>query len=352
MKFKEYSALHKRDLENFLLTYLNEKLHEYAKQPLYAESVQKIIEAVTGGKLVRGTLILLAYESKKNKITIDALRLAAAFELLHTALLIQDDIMDNDMVRRGKPTVFAKSINDGINIDAKNSREYGNAIAICISNIAIFMAYECIGNITKATSIHKILQASAHEIQKVGFAQIADVHYGQTDTEPTEDEILNIYRFKTARYTFSLPLKLGGMLADFDYTTLSKLENFGEELGISFQIKDDELGIYGDEKITGKPIGTDIRENKKTLLRLALYTAADAETKKILNKLYGKTTLNENELATINTHMQRYELLSQMQRIRDEKSSMALTILDSIDIPEKFKYILADLVEFINNRDK
>lgn len=352
MTLKDYIANHRPTLETTLLSYLETKKQTYRDIPLYQKSIEKLMDTVTTGKLVRGILLLLAYESKCKTVSKDALTLAAAIELIHTGLLIHDDIMDNDHLRRGKPTVYAQAMHEGKIYNADNEKDYGVAIAICIGDLAFFMAYELIGMLSPSAQNKQILATSAHELQKVGYAQITDVHFGRTQSEPTEDEIISLYRFKTARYSFSLPLKLGGMLAGCDEITIKNLEQFGEELGIAFQIKDDELGIFGIEETVGKPVGSDIRENKKTLYRHILFQLADGRTKDQLNKIYGNTVITNKDISKIKQYMMKYNVLKTIQKVREDKSESALTILDSIIMPDKYKMIFTDLVKFTNNREK
>lgn len=352
MKLKDYISFHRPALEKTLLRYLESKLVEFADKPLYVQSINKIKQTVTSGELIRGTLILLAYESRKNTITPDAMKLAASMELFHAGLLIHDDIMDDDHLRRGKPTVLAQSILDGKKFHANNPENYGNAMAICIGDLALFMAYELIGSLEDTSQSLRILQTSALELQKVGFAQITDIHFGLSDFEPSEEEIIDLYKFKTARYSFSLPLRIGGMLAGYDDITLQNFESFGESLGIAFQIKDDELGIYGDEKIMGKPVGSDIRENKKTLFRHALFRSVDEAVRPELELIYGSKKLTEEDMTIIREYLKKHNVLSLVQKVREDKSIAAKNILNNIDIPQKYKLVFADLVDFSNDRDK
>ena len=107
------------------------------------------------------------------------------------------------------------------------------------------------------------------------------------ETADAEKAVLDLYRYKTGRYTFSLPLMMGATLAGSDAATLAKLERLGEDLGILFQLKDDEIGIFGDEAETGKPIGSDIREGKKTLFYVYLLDGVEGAEKARLASLYG-----------------------------------------------------------------
>ncbi len=352
MKLKEYIALNRSSIESDVKNYLQMKQVEYKDNSLYLESIARISETVTSGKLVRGILILLAFESRTKTITSEAIKLATAIEIFHTGLLIHDDIMDNDYLRRGKPTVYAKAIEDGKKNHITHPIRYGAAIATCIGDLAFFMAYEIISKLEDFKTASHILKLVSSELQKVGYAQITDIHFGASSLEPTEEEILSLYRFKTARYSFSLPLKLGGLLSGLDENSLQKFDKFGEELGIAFQIKDDELGIYGDENAIGKPIGSDIRENKKTLFRFALFKSVDETTKSYLKNIFGKKNLTSSDLHLVKKYAQKSNVLDYIQTMREKRSSLAKNILHSIDMPDEYISIFMDLIDFTNNRIK
>jgi geranylgeranyl diphosphate synthase type I len=123
-------------------------------------------------------------------------------------------------------------------------------------------------------------------------------------------------------------------------------------LGIAFQIKDDELGIYGDEKIMGKPVGSDIRENKKTLFRHALFRSVDEAVRPELELIYGSKKLTEEDMTIIREYLKKHNVLSLVRKVREDKSMAARDILEDIDIPQKYKLVFADLVDFSNDRDK
>jgi len=130
---------------------------------------------------------------------------------------------------------------------------------------------------------------SAQELCWVGVAQMQDVRNGGggNDSDPDPAQILRVYRYKTGRYTFSLPLVIGAMLAAAGPAYVEALDQAGENLGVLFQLKDDELGIFGDAAQSGKRADSDVRENKKTLLRHFLFAAADEALRTKLDGIFG-----------------------------------------------------------------
>ena len=110
------------------------------------------------------------------------------------------------------------------------------------------------------------------------------------------DDILRMYKYKTGRYSFSLPLLAGALIAGAHRDLREKLEAFGENLGLLFQIRDDELGLFGDEKELGKPVGSDVREGKKTILISLLMAAAKPAERTRLEGILGNPLVSELDL--------------------------------------------------------
>ncbi len=227
---------YKKEVDEFLVSFLASKQKEFAKVNAWGpDALGKIRRIVSEGKTIRGGLVLLLHELLGGKAKKDALRVAASYELIQTALVIHDDIMDRDTMRRGKPTLHV---------------QYGSdAIAMCVGDILFFLAHELLSGTRVQTVSDKIFQ-------EVGIAQMQDVSFGLKKDLPTKEEILSLYKYKTARYTFALPMMAGAMLARADKRIIDDVEKLGEAMGILFQIQNDTLNVQGD-----------IRENKKTLAR-------------------------------------------------------------------------------------
>jgi geranylgeranyl diphosphate synthase, type I len=293
MHFTEYIAEKKAHTTTVLRSYLGKIKKDSSMITGYADAISNLEESLYDGKMVRAAMVFLGYEISGKKSSKDLVFAAAAIELFHAAFLTHDDIMDNDEKRRGKDTIYYRYQKIGTEKRVANPLLFGQSQGICIGDIAIFLGYDLLGQSTKDVStLRSILSLVAKELQEVGIAQMMDVTFGQSNYEPTLDEILTIYRYKTARYTFSLPLLIGSMLADASKFTKNQVEKFGEALGIIFQIKDDELGIFGSENEIGKPVGSDIEENKKTVIRYFLMQLTKANIKHYFGK---KVTLNTVE---------------------------------------------------------
>lgn len=232
------------------------------------------------GKLIRGSLIPFTYyhlagaESTGAAVSeTDVYSLAAAMELFQSMLLIHDDIMDHDDLRRGKPSIHALYAAEGQREGLRNFRHYGECMGICIGDIATFLAFDIVARLECDPAIvQEIVRFFSRELVLVGMAQMQDVRNGEIEQLEMAD-IINTYRHKTGRYTFSLPMSLAALLHGLDATIRSRLELLGEYLGIIFQIRDDELGLFGDPAKTGKPGDSDLKEGKKTVVMQFLLDA-------------------------------------------------------------------------------
>ncbi len=233
--FQDYKKL----IDAYLLKFLSEKTPALADvNSLGSDLIDRIKPIVTAGKTIRGSLALLSYCFTNEKPSEDAVKLAAAMELMQTALVIHDDIMDKDNERRG--------------IASLHMQYHSEALAMCAGDILFFMAFELIGSIkTDATTLGRIVRLIGREYQSAGVAQMADV----AKTAKTKWEIFNLYTYKTARYTFAVPLMLGATLAGTTKDMLKYLESYGVATGILFQIQDDkldhELNPFTDHDIAG-----------------------------------------------------------------------------------------------------
>jgi geranylgeranyl diphosphate synthase type I len=219
--FQEYKKL----IDTFLRTFLTEKELSLGEMgSLGSDVVDRFLNIVTRGKTIRGSLVLLAYCFNHDEPSEDAVKLAATIELIQTALVIHDDIMDHDDQRRG--------------IAALHTQYNSEFLAMCAGDILFFMAFELVGTITTdALTLGRIVRLFGREYQSVGVAQMMDV----AKTAKTKLEIFNLYTYKTARYTFAVPLMLGATLAGTTKEMLRYLESYGVATGILFQIQDDRL---------------------------------------------------------------------------------------------------------------
>jgi geranylgeranyl diphosphate synthase type I len=150
------------------------------------------------------------------------------------------------------------------------------------------MAFELLARTTAAADVLRgVVELCARELSAVGIAQMQDVTWGASKSAVGVDDILRMYTHKTGRYSFTLPLLAGAMIANAPSDLCANLGTLGESVGLLFQIRDDELGLFGDPGELGKPVGSDVREGKKTLIVSSLMAAAEPEERSRLDGILG-----------------------------------------------------------------
>ena len=250
MQLKEYLKKVKGIIDNKLIEILD-LISENTPEILY-KSMRYSLEA--GGKRLRPILTYATAEALNGNLN-DALVLGCAIEFIHTYSLIHDDLpaMDNDDLRRGKPT---------------NHKVFGEAIAILTGDALLTEAFYILSNKNFFSSIdyEKLIQIINFLSKSVGSngmvgGQVYDLIYEKKDV--TENEVKNIHINKTAKL-ITASIYTGAVLSTEDNNTIEKLKNFGEKIGLAFQIIDDVLDLTTDSKTLGKDAGSDLEKEKAT----------------------------------------------------------------------------------------
>jgi geranylgeranyl diphosphate synthase type II len=226
-------------------------------------------EATRGGKRFRPALAAAAYELLGGTDEKAVGVLGAALELLHTAFVIHDDVIDGDHVRRGRPNVCggyaAAASGEGASPTA--ARHLGTTAAILAGDLALTAAIRTVALCPAApATVHRLLDLFDVALHTTAAGELADVRLGNGTRTPSLAESLTMEEQKTSAYSFALPLQAAAVLADADEPTVQRLGEAGRMLGIAFQLHDDLLGVFGDPLVTGKSVLTDLREGKQTPL--------------------------------------------------------------------------------------
>lgn len=196
-----------------------------------------------------------------------ALRACAALELIQSCALVHDDVMDGSLRRRGRPTVHvAFSEAHRARGLAGDRRRYGESMAVLVGDLALVWADDMLDDALSGTParirVREPWQAMRTEIMAGQFLDIQS----QAERDDSESTALRVDRLKTAAYSVERPLQFGAAMAGADPALVGALRAYGADVGIAFQLRDDLLGVYGEPETTGKPVGDDLREGKRTLL--------------------------------------------------------------------------------------
>ena len=253
-----------------LLRILEEgRVRARANGPRHAELWESVVAATEGGKRFRPALLLAAHDALGGGNPVAAARVAAAVELLHTAFVIHDDVIDGDEVRRGRlnpvGTFAARARAAGA--APSEAAELGRTAGILAGDLALTAAVRAVARCGAPAGVtDRLLDLFDAALHTTAAGELADVALA-LGTEPASvTASLVMEEQKTSAYSFALPLQAGAVLAGAPPETVASLGEAGRSLGIAFQLLDDLIGVFGDPASTGKSATGDLRTGKRTPL--------------------------------------------------------------------------------------
>ena len=281
-----------------------------------------------GGKRLRPALLVAALSAvRPGRGVRDVLSACASLELMQTYLLIHDDWMDGDLHRRGGLSVHARL--------RESQGQNGDALAILAGDLGSALAWELMLDAAWASTRGRELTATFGRIhQEVVLGQEMDL-VGNAD-------VSSMHRLKTGSYSVAGPLRLGALLADASDAQLRALERFGMPLGEAFQIRDDLLGTFGDEREVGKTIGGDLRLGKRTALIRELEDSVPESERGPVMRVLGRVASDEEVEAARRTLVAtgvRARAEARLETLLDD----ACAALDGGDLSEPGISMLAEL---------
>ena len=268
-----------------------------------------------GGKRLRPFMVIKSCQILGGD-TNKAMFAAGAIEMIHNFTLVHDDIMDNDDMRHGVPTVHKK---------------YDDSLAILAGDVLFSKAFQTASqsSISPKNSIN-LLSKLSDACVKVCEGQVLDIKMAQEKKIPTQAQYITMINKKTAAL-FDVSCTMGAICANGKTTDIANMSSFGKNLGIAFQITDDLIGVMGDPKITKKPVGNDLREGKKSLPIVLALKHAGKTDKKIILKCFGNSKATKQDLQkAVNT----IRVLGIEKNIRDQALKYAHKAEKSL---EKYK---------------
>lgn len=231
----------------------------------------EIARSVRGGKRFRSAIVLGTHEALGGSAQRAAVEVAAGFELLHTAFLIHDDLIDHDWVRRGKPNLAAtmRAVSMATGSEEGPAQQWSEAAAVLAGDLALTRAHRLIGGVdVPRPQVEQLLDLLDETLLVSAGGELADTAYGLGLHVPDLDEALLVCESKTAMYSFRAPLRAGAILAGASLAEQMELDHVGRLLGRAFQLVDDLLGVFAPEDRIGKSNISDLREGKHTALVL------------------------------------------------------------------------------------
>ena len=287
----------------------------------------------TEGKALRPTLCLLACEATGGTVR-QSLPAAVALEFIHNFSLIHDDIQDRDETRHHRATLWAVW-------GVPKAMVAGNALRVVADTCIERLVGEGI-EVAQALRVTGLLTEAYLEMIE---GQYLDISYeGQHDIGI--DDYLGMISRKTGAL-IRCAVDMGAALGTKDEQTLSTLHRFGASLGYAFQIRDDYLGVWGEEETTGKPVGADIRRKKNSFPLVYAMSAARDGDRELLTAAYEKEHLSDEDVETVLEMMDRMKVAEAADRLAADHCETALQALSNAEIDPHRRREAEALVNFL-----
>lgn len=304
---------------------------DYSRQPdeLYAP-VRYVLSL--GGKRIRPTFLIMAYNMYADEIE-NVFSVAAGMEIFHNFTLLHDDLMDRADMRRGKATVHKK---------------WNDNTAILSGDGMLVLAYRYLA-LTRGDDLRKVLDLANETFTGIMEGQQYDMEF-ETRDDVTEDEYIEMIRLKTS-VLLAACVQMGAMLGGASDSDSRLLYEFGEKIGLAFQLQDDLLDVYGDPAVFGKKIGGDILCNKKTYLYINAYRLADAEQKKELDRwaVYDGND-PDSKIAAVRFIYDAVGVKALSEKLIGSLFDEAMAKLDAVNLPVGRKSVLREYAGSLLNR--
>ncbi|OGY25176.1 MAG: hypothetical protein A2Z11_00045 [Candidatus Woykebacteria bacterium RBG_16_43_9] len=333
--------------------YLDEKIAEASKihpeTTVLGEEIRRFVAA--GGKRVRPAFAYSAYVASSGRSFEAILYASAALELLHAFALIHDDIIDKADLRRGEPSVHKAFEYFHKNRKFKgSSQKFGIDTAILVGDLALSFADELLNTapfpserIRRAKSYYDLMK------KQVLYGEYLDVLV-PVKGQVTEEDILKILEYKTAKYTIERPLHIGAVLAGAEEEDLIVYSSYGVPLGQAFQMQDDVMGTFGSEEKIGKPTDSDIKEGKQTMLVVKAYEFSSSSDRKVLNRVIGNNKATNEEIEEAREIIRQCGALDYSQNLSYKLINSAKAAIREAKLVEEGRNYLLEAADYLLTR--
>lgn len=313
--------------------------------PETADLIDLAAAFTAGGKRLRPAFCCWGYLAAAGGTEVPGpiLRAAASLDLLHVSALVHDDVMDSSDTRRGLPSAHVQLAAAHARSGRRgSSAEFGRAGAILLGDLLLMWSVElfnsCGASASALAAAQPLMSAVRAEVTGGQYlditAQTRDPLDARRNAASVLAQVRRVVEYKTARYTVVRPLQVGAALGGASPDLLDALARYGSPLGRAFQYRDDVLGVFGDEAVTGKPAGDDLREGKLTVLVANAMAAASEADAIRLDELLGRE-LDSAELAQARSIITGSGALAATEREIEAAAAEALAALDAVAAPAR-----------------
>lgn len=269
------------------------------------------VDTLQGGKRLRARFCHTGWTSVarfggRRAMETDAVwDLCAALEIFQSAALVHDDLIDNSDTRRGRPASHrALETKHGEQSWAGDAEAFGRSAAVLLGDLLISWSDDllerALASHPHAADVRRTYARMRRDVTTGQFLDIAEESAWRVSPDDEHaDRALRVVSLKSAQYSIEQPLALGATLAGADAEQRGALRAFGHPIGMAFQLRDDVLGVFGDESVTGKPAGDDLREGKRTVLVALTRERLDPSARRVLDDLLGDPELDGAQVAAL-----------------------------------------------------
>lgn len=312
-----------------------------------------LIRFVEGGKCLRSTFMYLGWQCGPDAgpdAEAAALRAAAGLEMLHAFALLQDDVMDDSPLRRGRPAAhvsFAEWHRErGF---AGSADRFGAALAVLLSDLCLVWAEQMMreSGVPAAALDRAWPRYDAMRVE-LAVGQVADVA-NDAGAAPTLDAVLDVARRKSGNYTVRRPLEIGAAMAGRE-DLLEALGGYGGLIGEAFQLRDDLIGVFGAPELTGKPAGGDLAERKATSVVVAAQRMADPGVRRQFTELSQAEALSPSDIAHWRTLIVATGAPAWIETMINERVAEALSLIADVRIDDAVRVRLARMADLCTRR--
>ena len=289
------------------------------------------------GKALRPTLCMFACEALGGDLA-HAVAAAAAIELIHNFSLIHDDIQDRDVERRHQPTVWSIW-------GEPRALVAGDAMQ-CLGDLSMLRGFR--SGVSPGTSL-RVSRTLTEGCLEMIEGQCLDLGF-ESRTSITTGEYLHMIACKTGALIRSA-MEIGAALASDDPRVTSAFANFGNYLGRAFQVRDDYLGVWGNEVATGKSTDSDIRRRKKSLPTVFALDRASGGARQVLHRIFAQQELDDSDVGRVMAIMDELGAPQYANQLTAESAELARHALVEIDLPGWVRDEVDQLVDFLARRE-
>lgn len=326
--------------------------------PVYKKLLSRMQEFIRrpGGKRLRPYLMYLSYIGSGGTDAATALDVAVSLELYHNLFLIHDDIIDRDLVRYNGPNIAGAYLADFTSrlSSPTEARHLADSMALLAGDATFGLALSTVieSNFSSDIKVAAVRRINRMIIEEAG-GELLDVMIPVlNEVDRSKERLLQVCRYKTASYSFSAPLQLGAICAGQNSQAIPVWDDYAIPLGIAYQLADDILGMFGDEKILGKPGISDLREGKQTIMIDYFLAQASEAQKATLMQYFGNPNVTLAQLKQVRQLLEVSGARKATVLLARSYAGAAKASLDKLDILPSVRQELVIMADLAVERQK